>query len=118
MQVLRVAGPSWLPMASAVSLGGVFISLTFHWWLITIAFGAAFLVPLLTWLWTGTAEIPEKPTKDVGRGLTLPLYVSGPGRRRLVGDVHHHDRRRDRIRQPGLRLLLLLDDPSGPRRRP
>ena len=30
------------------------------------------------WLWTGTAEIPEKPEKDVGLGLTLPIYVSGP----------------------------------------
>jgi cytochrome c oxidase subunit I+III len=30
------------------------------------------------WLWTGTAIIPEKDAKDVGLGLTLPLYVSGP----------------------------------------
>ncbi|MET0388905.1 MAG: cytochrome ubiquinol oxidase subunit I, partial [Polyangiales bacterium] len=28
--------------------------------------------------WTGTALIPEKDQKDVGLGLTLPLYVSGP----------------------------------------
>ena len=30
------------------------------------------------WLWTGTARIPEKEEKDVGLGLTLPLYASGP----------------------------------------
>jgi cytochrome c oxidase subunit I+III len=30
------------------------------------------------WLWTGTAQIPEQPEKDVGLGLTLPIYVSGP----------------------------------------
>jgi cytochrome c oxidase subunit I+III len=36
------------------------------------------LATIVTWLWTGTAEIPEKPEKDVGLGLTLPLYVSGP----------------------------------------
>ena len=35
------------------------------------------------WLWTGTAFIPEKEEKDVGLGLTLPLYVSG--RRRSAG---------------------------------
>ena len=29
------------------------------------------------WLWTGTALHPEKEEKDVGLGLTLPLYVSG-----------------------------------------
>jgi cytochrome c oxidase subunit I+III len=30
------------------------------------------------WLWTGTAIIPEKEEKEVGLGLTLPLYTSGP----------------------------------------
>jgi cytochrome c oxidase subunit I+III len=30
------------------------------------------------WLWRGTALIPEKEEKDVGLGLRLPLYVSGP----------------------------------------
>ena len=63
------------------------------------------------WLWTGTGEIPEKRRKDVGLGLTLPLYASGRDVGRLVGDVHHHDRRRHGLRQPGLRLLLLLDHP-------
>jgi cytochrome c oxidase subunit I+III len=33
---------------------------------------------IIYWLWTGTAIIPEKPKKDVGLGLTLPLYMSGP----------------------------------------
>jgi cytochrome c oxidase subunit I+III len=33
---------------------------------------------ILAWLWTGTAQIPEKPAKDVSLGLTLPIYVSGP----------------------------------------
>ncbi|WP_181164488.1 cytochrome c oxidase subunit I [Amaricoccus solimangrovi] len=76
-QVLRVAGPSWLPLASAITLGGVFIALTFHWWLTTLVFAVLFPIPLLTWIWTGTAEIPEKPAKPIGRGETLPLYVSG-----------------------------------------
>jgi cytochrome c oxidase subunit I+III len=35
------------------------------------------LLFVLAWLWTGTAEIPEKPAKDVGLGLQLPLYASG-----------------------------------------
>jgi cytochrome c oxidase subunit I+III len=30
------------------------------------------------WLWTGTAKRPEKSEKDIGLGLSLPLYVSGP----------------------------------------
>jgi cytochrome c oxidase subunit I+III len=33
---------------------------------------------ILVWLWRGTSFIPEKPKKDVGLGLVLPLYASGP----------------------------------------
>jgi hypothetical protein len=33
---------------------------------------------IIYWLWTGTAIIPEKEFKDVGLGLTLPIYISGP----------------------------------------
>jgi cytochrome c oxidase subunit I+III len=36
------------------------------------------LCVIIGWLWTGTAIIPEKDEKDVGLGLTLPLYLSGP----------------------------------------
>ena len=32
---------------------------------------------IVYWLWTGTAIIPEKEVKNVGLGLTLPLYLSG-----------------------------------------
>jgi cytochrome c oxidase subunit I+III len=55
----------------------VFIFMTFKWWLLTALGGVLFLAALLTWLWTGTAEIPEKKTKDIGDGIQLPLYVSG-----------------------------------------
>jgi heme/copper-type cytochrome/quinol oxidase subunit 3 len=30
------------------------------------------------WLWRDTAPIPEKPEKDVGHGLVLPIYAAGP----------------------------------------
>jgi cytochrome c oxidase subunit I+III len=40
--------------------------------------GVLALITILTWLWTGTSQIPEKPQKNVGLGLTLPLYTSGP----------------------------------------
>jgi cytochrome c oxidase subunit I+III len=38
--------------------------------------GLATLVLTIAWLWT-TAEIPEKPSKPIGHGLEMPLYVSG-----------------------------------------
>jgi cytochrome c oxidase subunit I len=77
IQVLRVAGPGWLPMIAAGGLGAVFIFMTFKWWIPTGLGGAVFLWAVLRWLWTGTAEIPEKKTKDIGGGERLPLYVSG-----------------------------------------
>jgi cytochrome c oxidase subunit I+III len=57
--------------------GGVFIFPTFKlWWPMAISAALA-LGAILVWLWRGTAVIPEKPQKDVGLGLTLPLYASG-----------------------------------------
>lgn len=76
-QVLRVGTDSFVPMLAAVFIGGVFIFSTFHYWLPALVSGALGFVAVLYWLWTGTAPIPEKASKDVGLGLTLPLYVSG-----------------------------------------
>ncbi|QDV58450.1 cytochrome c oxidase subunit I [Rosistilla oblonga] len=77
-QCLRVPGPSFIPMFAAIFTGGLFILSTFHWYTAAGISGLLALVCIIIWLWTGTAPIPEKPSKDVGRGLRLPLYVSGP----------------------------------------
>ena len=76
-QILRVGGPTWLPMISACGLGAVFIAATWHLWWISLAGGVVFLGAVLTWLWTGTAVIPEKQSKDLGDGRRVPLYVAG-----------------------------------------
>ena len=78
MQCQRVAGPSVIPIVSAALLGGVFFALTFEYWIIALRSGIGTLAAILWWLWTGTGEIPEKKTRDVGLGLRLPLYASGP----------------------------------------
>jgi cytochrome c oxidase subunit I+III len=78
MQVLRVPGPGWLPMAAAFGLGGVFICATFSLYWLTALSAAAYLAAQIAWLWTGTARIPEAEDKDAGGGLRLPLYRSGP----------------------------------------
>ncbi len=78
IQCLRVPGPTFMAMAAAILTGGVFIFATFHWWVATLVSAALALVSILVWLWRGTAMLPEKPAKDVGLGLTLPLYMSGP----------------------------------------
>ncbi len=78
IQCLRVPGPSFVPMIAALFLGASFITATFHWW--WAMFGTLFLAlaAVIHWLWRATSVIPEKTHKDVGRGLSLPLYVSGP----------------------------------------
>jgi cytochrome c oxidase subunit I len=78
VQVLRVGTPTWLPMLAAIGLGGTFIFPVWKLWWPTLGSGLFFLGVVLYWLWTGTAEIPEKQTKDVGNGRRVPLYVAGP----------------------------------------
>jgi cytochrome c oxidase subunit I+III len=78
VQCLRVGGPTFVTMFAALFTGGLFVFSTFHWWWLALASGVAALAAILIWLWSGTAVIPEKPQKDVGLGLTLPIYTSGP----------------------------------------
>ena len=78
IQCLRVPGPSWMPFWAAVFLGAVFILAVFHLWMATIVAMGLALVAIIVWLWRGTSFVPEKKEKDVGRGLSLPLYMSGP----------------------------------------
>ena len=77
VQCLRIAGPTFITLFAAVFIGGAFIFATYKMYMLMTVSALAGLGTVLTWLWTGTAEIPEKDTKDVGLGLTLPLYVSG-----------------------------------------
>jgi cytochrome c oxidase subunit I+III len=74
----RLPGSSFITLVAALTLGGFFILGTFHLWRLSLASLGAALVVILVWLWTGTARIPEKPDKDCGLGLTLPLYATGP----------------------------------------
>ncbi|WP_313196076.1 cytochrome c oxidase subunit I [Shinella zoogloeoides] len=78
VQCLRVGGTSILSILAAFSMGGVFIALTFHWWIITAACAVITLVAIVAWLWTGTAVISREEMRNVGLGKTLPLYTSGP----------------------------------------
>jgi cytochrome c oxidase subunit I+III len=77
LQCLRVPGPTFVTFWAAMFMGGIFFFSTFHLWWLAAASGVLALGAVVTWLWTGTAFIPEKDEKDVGLGLTLPLYASG-----------------------------------------
>ncbi|MFN0102617.1 MAG: cytochrome c oxidase subunit I [Bryobacteraceae bacterium] len=77
-QCLRIPGPSFITLIAAIFLGGVFIFPTFKlYWPMAVS-GVIALGCILHWLWHGSAIIPEKETKAIGHGVTVPLYVSGP----------------------------------------
>jgi cytochrome c oxidase subunit I+III len=77
VQCLRLLGPTFMPLLAALFTGGLFILSTFHMWTAALISGVLAFVVILRWLWTGTALVPEKPAKDIGLGVTLPLYMSG-----------------------------------------
>jgi cytochrome c oxidase subunit I+III len=77
-QCLRLPGPTFITLWAALTTGGFFIFGTYHWWGLALISLAAACGVIIYWLWTGTALIPEKREKNVGLGLTLPLYASGP----------------------------------------
>lgn len=77
LAVIRLGTPSVKPMLTAIALGGVFILTTYHLYGPALICGFFTLAMVLWWLWTGTAEIPEKPSKPIGHGMELPLYISG-----------------------------------------
>jgi cytochrome c oxidase subunit I+III len=77
VQCLRVPGPTSLTIVAAVFTSGVFIFSTYKWWWPALASGVLALFTVMAWLWTGTAMIPEKAEKNIGLGVTVPLYASG-----------------------------------------
>jgi len=76
-QCLRLPGPSFVTIVAALTTGGFFILGTFHLWVPAVLSLIVATGVIIYWLWTGTAIIPEKDDKNVGLGLTLPIYVSG-----------------------------------------
>ena len=82
IQVQRVTGPAWITLMAAFFTGGAFILPTFSLYAPAIVSGAFAVVCILYWLWSATARVPEHEMKDVGLGLRLPTYASGP---RAVG---------------------------------
>jgi cytochrome c oxidase subunit I+III len=76
-QCQRLSGPSFVPLVSAVTLGGFFIFGTYHRWTPAILSMIVATGFICWWLWTATGHRPAKELKDVGLGLKLPVYASG-----------------------------------------
>jgi cytochrome c oxidase subunit I+III len=77
LQCLRVGGPTFVTLWAASFTGAAFIFATFYWFTAAAICSVGAVAAILTWLWTGTAIIPERDEKNVGLDLTLPTYVTG-----------------------------------------
>ena len=78
LQVQTVTGPAWISVWAAAFTGGAFILPTFHLYAASVVSGAFAVACILIWLWRDTARPPKEPMRDVGLGLKLPTYSSGP----------------------------------------
>jgi cytochrome c oxidase subunit I+III len=74
--VLRLPGPGWTPFLAAIFTAAFFMLLTVKLVWVALICGALAVACILAWTWGGDLQ-PLGPV-DVGHGLKLPTYVSGP----------------------------------------
>jgi cytochrome c oxidase subunit I+III len=70
--VARLPGPTFLPLLAALATAAVFVGVLVSAYAAAAAGAAAFLIILLVWLWD---PLPEKESKEVGKGLCLPIDI-------------------------------------------
>lgn len=70
-------GPSAWPFLAAVFTAGFFILMTVQAYFPSFACGVLAVLCVLRWLWD-TDRLVEEKTVDVGAGIRLPTYVTGP----------------------------------------
>jgi cytochrome c oxidase subunit I+III len=75
--VLRIPGPGWPPVLAAWGTAGFFLLLTVKLVLPALLFGVLAIAMVFKWLWT-TDPDPSLPPADIGGGIRLPVYMSGP----------------------------------------
>jgi cytochrome c oxidase subunit I+III len=75
--VLQMPGPGWSHVLAAVFTAACFLMLTVKWVTPALAAGALAVVCCLVWVWRLDPG-PGKGPVEVGGGLRLPIYASGP----------------------------------------
>jgi cytochrome c oxidase subunit I+III len=75
--VLRMPMPGWAPLVAALFTAVFFFMLTFKLVLLAIPSGIIAIAALLHWGWCLDPP-PNTPAVDIGGGLRLPLYATGP----------------------------------------
>jgi cytochrome c oxidase subunit I+III len=74
--LLRLPGPSWLPLLAGVGTAIFFLALTVKWFIIATAGAVMAVVSIFRWLWE-TDPAPTGRLHDIGGGIQLPAYMSG-----------------------------------------
>ncbi|MGH8176398.1 MAG: cytochrome c oxidase subunit I [Steroidobacter sp.] len=76
--LLRLPGPSWLPLLAGVGTAAFFLFLTVKLFIPSAIGAAVALISILKWLWASDPE-PSGKSYDIGGGVRLPDYMTGSG---------------------------------------
>ena len=110
-------GPGWTPLLAAIFTAAFFLLLTVKAVAIALVCGVLAVVAMLVWMWQPTRRRAGRV--DIGGGIRLPTYVSGPLVAFLVGDDRADAGRRLALSRLRVFLSLPLDRlarRSGPSR--
>src|SRR5690606_35847071 len=74
--VLQMPGPSWTQVLAAAFTAAFFLLLTIKAVVISLICGVLAIVFCIVWAWD--LDKPSQGRVDIGGGISLPTYVTGP----------------------------------------
>jgi cytochrome c oxidase subunit I+III len=77
LYLLQMPGGSWFPVLAAFGTAAFFLLLTVKVVVPALVFGVFAVAMILRWAWD-TDPGPNHPPVDIGGGVKLPVYVTGP----------------------------------------
>src|SRR5690606_24510553 len=75
--VIQMPGPGWMHVLAAAFMAGFFLLLTVKAVTIAVISGVLSVACVLVWVWS-IDKGPDKGPVDIGAGIRLPVYVTGP----------------------------------------